>query len=260
MQISQGISGMAPEEALRVPAVPEDLGSEVVEVVYDWDLGTDEISWGPNYDQIDGLPSVELVSTGLGFAEHLAPESPSSRYEAVMGPGGCDTGGGVSFAVVYGIVEGKRSKAPPVWIEDTGRWFADANDRPCRVHGVIRVITERFEAERRRTVEAQVDAMTGAFTRSHFIDHVTRHLSLAARKTSVFAVILIGIEHVGSGEPVADSRIAEAVARLRSQMRSHEILARYASAKFAALLEGCCEEQAGAAAARLMATVAEALL
>ena len=38
-----------------------------------------------------------MVETGLGYAEHLAVESPSSRYEAVMAPGGCDTGGGVPF-------------------------------------------------------------------------------------------------------------------------------------------------------------------
>ena len=246
--LSLGPDALFPEDPALVPTS---------EVVYDWDLATDEITWSPSYALVLGLPSLELVSTGLGYAEHLAAESPSSRYEAIMAPGGCDAGGGVVFKAVYGLIEHKRAQTQPVWVEDSGRWFADAGDRPSRVHGIIRVVTERFEAERRQTVSAQRDPATGVFNRAFFVEHVARQLSLAARKNSTFAVLLIGLDLAGSSDPVPEDQIIEAVARMRLQMRSHEVVARHAGAKFTVLLEACNEAQAAAAAERLIASMTD---
>lgn len=231
------------------------LEAEAAEVVYDWNLQTDAISWGPNFRAIVGLDDCEAVATGLGYAEHLAPESPTSRYEAIMAPGGVDTGGGVPFKVVYGLLPAKRSKAAPIWIEDCGRWFADATDRPGRVHGVVRVVTKEFEADRRLAASAQRDPATGAFTRAHFIEHLARQLSLAARKTSTFAVLLVGLEQADGSAP-DDPTMARVVESLRSQMRAHELLARHSGNKLAALLEGCDAAQAEAAAERFVEAIA----
>ena len=136
-------------------------------------------------------------------------------------------------------------------------WFADAGDRPSRAHGVIRVITERYEAERLQTVSAQRDPATGVFNRAFFVEHLARQLSLAARKNSTFAVILVGIDLAGSVDAITEDEIVEAAARMRLQMRSHEVIARYACNKFAVLLEACNETQAAAAAERLIAAVAD---
>ena len=253
MQVSSNAFRCGPGQDALFPEDPSLTAT--TEVVYDWDLAGDEITWAPSYALVPGLPALNLVSTGLGFAEHLAAESPSSRYEAVMAPGGCDTGGGVVFKAVYGLVEHKRAQTSPVWVEDTGRWFADAGDRPSRVHGIIRVITERFEAERQRTVSAQRDPATGVFNRAFFVEHLARQLSLAARKGSTFAVLLIGLDLAGSSEPVTEDQVVEAVGRMRLRMRSHEVVARHSGAKFAVLLEACNEAQAASAAERLIAAV-----
>ena len=247
--------GFGAEPAALFPEDPAVAASS--EVVYDWDLASDEITWSPSYALVPGLPAADLVASGLGYAEHLAAESPSSRYEAIMAPGGCDAGGGVAFKAVYGLIAHKRSQSAPVWVEDTGRWFADAGDRPSRVHGIIRVVTERFEAERQRSVSAQRDAATGVFNRAFFVEHLSRQLSLAARKNSTFAVLLIGIDLAGSSEPVGEGQIIETVARMQLQMRSHEVVARYAATKFAVLLESCNDAQAAAAAERLLVAIAE---
>jgi diguanylate cyclase (GGDEF)-like protein len=239
--------------------VNEDQSSdfESAEVVYDWDLGTDAIKWGPNVLAVTGIRDVESISTGLGYAELLAAESPSSRYEAIMASSGCDTGGGVAFKTIYGLLPVKRSDAAPIWIEDAGRWFADARDRPGRVRGIIRVITERYEAERLITASAQRDGATGAFNRAHFIEHVGRQISLSARKTSTFAILVIGLERADqAGNPLADETIAAAVSALSAEMRGHELLARHASTKLAVLLENCNAEQAEAAATRFLGSLA----
>ena len=232
---------------------------EASEVVYDWDLGSDRITWGAGLAAIVGLGECERLSTGIGYADHLAAASPGSRYEAVMA-GGCDTGGGVPYKTIYGLLPAKRSSAPPVWIEDAGRWFADATDRPARAHGTIRVITQRYEADLRHAA-SQRDGATGAFSRAHFIEHVARQLSLSARRPGVFAVLLISIEPREGPclleEAAVETGVVVALDLLRAQMRKQEIVARYATSKFAILLEGCTAEHAAAAARRFIAVVAE---
>ena len=256
----------APDVSVRAPSKPLPPFDEQTppalesdEVVYDWDLGSDQIKWGPNFIAVTGIRDVEQLSTGLGYAEHLAAASPSSRYEAIMASNGCDTGSGVAFKTVYGLMPSKRSNESPIWIEDAGRWFADVSDRPGRAHGIIRVVTQRYEAERLLAASAQRDPATGAFNRAHFIEHVARQLSLSARKTSTFAILVIGREGELATGPLADEAMAAAVAVLRADIRGHELLARHASSKLAVLLENCNNVQAEAAAARFLAKLAAAV-
>ena len=252
MQVLQEVDGSLANDT-STPADASGLQEvESAEVVYDWDLGSDQIKWGPNLTAVTGIRDADVLSTGLGYAEHLAAESPSSRYEAIMASSGCDTGTGVAFKTIYGLVPAKRSNAAPIWIEDAGRWFADSRDRPGRAHGIIRVVTERYEAERLVAASAQRDAATGAFNRAHFIEHVARQLSLSARKTSTFAILVIGIEPDVSAGLLADEAIAAAVMSLSAEMRGHELLARHAGSKLAILLENCNPEQAEAAATRFL--------
>lgn len=244
-------------DAVASEAAAAEMPGDSVEVVYDWNLVTDEITWGPGLASVLDVQDIELLSTGLGYAEHLAAESPSSRYEAIMTPGGVDAGGGVVFKVIYGLVPAKRSSAPPVWIEDSGRWFADSRNRPSRAHGAIRVITKRFERERQAAASAQRDEASGAYTRAFFVEHVARQLSLSARKTSTFAVLLLELKMEPSSDLIDDAAMAGAVGRLRAEMRTHEVLARHAPSKLAVLLEGCNKEQTGAAAMRFIATLGQ---
>ena len=224
------------------------------EVVYDWDLATDEIRWGPDLATLTGLEDLVGLSTGLGYAEHLAPASPMSRYEAIMATTEHDAGNGVSYKAVYGLVPSRRSSAAPVWVEDRGRWFADAKDKPGRAHGVIRVITRRFEADRAARA-ADRDPLGGRFGRAEFIEHVARQLNLAGRRTAGFAVLLVAIDLGGASGAEGDAMLVSAVGLLRAQMRVHEVCARLGATRFALLMENCDADQAEAAAMRFIAAV-----
>jgi diguanylate cyclase (GGDEF)-like protein len=228
------------------------------EVSYDWNLATDAITWAPTLSSVIDFADPQALSTGLGYAEHLSSESSSSRYEAIMASGGCDTGGGVAYHVVYGLSADPRAGGPTIWVEDTGRWFADANGRPGLAHGVVRAVSQRYEAERLATLAAQRDPQTGAFNKRHFIDHIERHLTLSGRRNTTFAVLLcdiavtIGGQSVDTAETLNEA-VSVAAERIRQQMRSNEALARYDETRLAMLLENCNGEQMATAAARLMA-------
>lgn len=239
---------------------PRAILSSIGEVIYDWDLVTDQLAFGPNVAEVLNLPGFEAHSTGRAFAEYLSPASPSSRYETVTKSKESDTGRGVSYRVIYGLCDTERdarTRRSLVWVEDNGRWFAGSNGHPAHAHGTIRVITDRYEAERQLAHQSHFDPLTGALTRGRFKDHVASVLTEYQRKGGGFAILLVGIDNLADlnqshGYDVGDEVIAIAVARLRAQIRATDLVARYAGNKFAVFLEACTSEQMRAAAQRFL--------
>ncbi len=254
-------SDCSPCAAPQASSAAAGLGEDApVLATYFWNLATDTLTWGPTLPEVIAFADAEAFATGLGYAGFLAPESPSSRYEAIVASGGCDTGGGVAFQVIYGLTADARGSDPTTWIEDTGRWFADANGRPGLVQGTIRSVTERHEAERRESVAAQRDPVTGAHNQDYFLDHLERQLAVTSQKRTTFAILLaevrvaVGGRRVDQG-PVQDAAVTAVVTRIRQEMRTSEIMGRQDRTRFAMLLENCNGEQMAAAAARLTAAV-----
>jgi len=237
--------------------------SSIGEVVYDWDLVSDRILWGPNAAAIFGAAELAELGTGRGYAAHLAAESPSSRYEVVTGSDGCDIGAGVPFQVTYGLVFNRRTgstSSPPIWIEDIGRWFVGPHNRPARAHGIVRIITARYEAERKQAWHSNYDALTGAVSRARFVEQTSALVAGLARKPGSFALLLAGIDDLFGlnrtfGYDVGDEIVTAVATLLRAHMRASDVIARYAGNKFALLLDACDWEQMQIAAQRFLAAV-----
>lgn len=227
-------------------------GGATGEVAYEWDLATDAIRWSADLSAFVGFDA-SRCATGLGYAEHLAAESATSRYDAVMALTGGDAGGGVPYEATYALRASRRSAAPLVWIEDRGLWHADGRDRPGHARGTIRVATARIEAER-AALDAAQNPLSGAVGRAQFVEHLSRHLG-AGRSPAPFAVLLIGIETGAADGLAASEMLIAAVGRLRAEMRAQEMCARHGATTFAVLLETCNAEQAEAAAQRFIAAI-----
>jgi diguanylate cyclase (GGDEF)-like protein len=242
---------------------PRAILNSIGEVVYDWDIGSDHLTWGPNVTDVLGFASAEDLATGRGYANLLSAVSGESRYEAVTRSEAVDQGGGVPYHLCYALAppaaEGRRA---PVWIEDSGRWFADATGRPARAHGLIRIVTERHEADEKLAQRSRLDPTTGALNRASLTEHVERLLSEAQQRKESFVLLLAAVENLFAlnrtyGYDVADQIIARIVARLRGHMRGGDVLARYGGNKFALVLDSCDHEQMKVAAFRLLGAVAE---
>ncbi|HLH10274.1 MAG TPA: bifunctional diguanylate cyclase/phosphodiesterase [Methylovirgula sp.] len=254
------------EKANLAPPDPRMILSSIGEAVYDWDILTDRLIFGPNTAEIPDLAEFAAINSGRAYAEYLAPDSPGSRFEAVMSSGEPDMGRGVAYKVIYGLLSkaiDRAGRQKVIWIEDTGRWFAGPDGRPARAHGLVRIVTDRYEAERQLARRSRYDALTGALNRLNFIEHLAVLLPECLRKGGSHAILLAGIDNLAVlnetyGYDVGDDVIAAAADRLRSEMRTSDLIARYAGNKFALLLEGCNAEQMQVAAARFIAA-AEAM-
>ena len=255
---------MTPSDQSPRVASPEPCAGDAAALVaaYFWNLATDSLTWDQSLASVIDFADEDAFATGLGYAGFIAPESTSSRYEAITASSGCDIGGGVAFQVTYGLTSGARGGGTTVWIEDSGRWFCDANGRPGMVQGTIRCVTERYEAERLLARAAQRDPLTGAYKHDAFLEQIERHLVLSSQRRASFAVLVADIVVMLDGGRVSsraalDEAATAVVSRVRQQMRTNEALGRCEGTRFAMLLENCNGEQMAAAAARLMAAIGD---
>jgi len=185
-QIDNQINAFAPN--------PVDILNSIGAVVYTWDVASDQITWGPNAEQVLGIIP-KSIGSGAAFHELLSMDSPTSRFDSVMHGTESDTGAGVTFSIQYGlrIVPLSGERAPTIWVDDTGRWFADQSGRPGLVHGVIRNLSALGLAHPVGHGN-RFDAQTSALSRTRLADQITRQIENARRRQSTFAFLLLAID------------------------------------------------------------------
>lgn len=241
-----------------------DILTAVGEVLYDWTLGDDTIRWGGNVLDILKVGSTEEIATGQLFASFLDPANLSSRYEAVVDSVAKDSGAGVPYQAQYAFLPQKRSDGL-LWVEDIGRWYGDADGRPVRAHGVIRVINERYEREQRLAYLSRYDELTGYFNRSQLLLTLGDAITNARRLREPIALLLAAVDNFKAinsayGYAVADQVFAGVARRIRAALREGDTIGRYSGNKLGLVLRACDENQMLAAAERFLTTVRETVI
>ncbi|HYA81490.1 MAG TPA: bifunctional diguanylate cyclase/phosphodiesterase [Methylocystis sp.] len=254
-----------PSAASEAPPMPncDDILSSIGELTYEWDLAHDRLLWGENLDKVLGAVASADLSTGMAFGARLSLESSTSRYDAIMKSDKRDEGAGVRYEIIYGLTPPRETGGAPIWLEDHGCWFAGSDGRPARAHGVVRVITERHQMERKLARQSQFDPLTGVLNRTQLTERIERMLDGYERNRKPFAVILVALENLFAlnrtyGYDAGDEVIAGLATRLAQNLRGTDVIGRHAGNKFAIALEACDTEQAQAAAMRLIDQVASA--
>ena len=244
----------------RGPDAPAILAS-IGGLAYTWDIGSDRLDWGPNAADVLGAVARADLDTGLAFSARLAPESPGSRYDSVMQSKRSDGGAGVVYQTVYALTPPPGAGTDDaIWVEDTGRWFAGANGRPERAHGVLRVIDRADALARLEDRGFQPDPVDGVSGRMHLNEQLQNFLIVSEVSRSPFALMLVAIENLFAlnrayGYDAGDDVIAGLGRLLRANVRSGDIVARHAGNKFALALENCNTAEAQSAALRLIDVV-----
>jgi len=218
-------------------------------VVYDWDIASDRILWGANAAAtLRALPDAALA-TGAGFATLVAPDSEASRYLAVFNGLDPDAGEGASFRVQYRL---RAGGGETLEVEDFGRWFADAEGRPRRVHGVVRVL--RRAAASSASVEGGGEA--AILNRRAFNAWVDQRCLDPRAPDAALALMVVGVANLTDinareGYDAADELIAAVGRRLALSLRGGDRLVRYCGGKFALFVALSANDEPAAAAERI---------
>jgi diguanylate cyclase (GGDEF)-like protein len=243
------------DQSLQNPDAAEILRS-VGDVTYEWRLDTDVLNWSDNAGAVLGIEMVEIAS-GRAFARHVKAASGGlTPSDAIRQATQRDTGRGVRYQLQYAF-ERANDK---IWLEDTGCWFAGADGKPMRAHGIIRAIGERHERERWLEQRAKFDQLTGELNRAYLTEALGSALDEAVRFRGSCGFMLVAIDHLSHlneayGFEVGDAVIAQVGKRIRARLRGKDHLGRFSGNKFGVVLTTCTPEELSIAAERLLAGV-----
>ncbi len=239
-------------------AAPRDILSSIGETVYDWNIVSDEIAWGPNVADVLPVGDRASLATGRAYAGLVTWDSALSRREAILRATETDEGNGALYHLEYDLLLDPDSRnSRLVRIEDTGRCFAGPDGKPVRAHGAVRVLPPAAASRSTHGDAIRFDALTGALTRNELTACINRLFSEARPGQQGFALLLLAVDDLAAfnrkhGYEAGDALIAAAAKRLRERMRANDILARYTGNRFALLLQNCDSEQLAAAATRFL--------
>jgi diguanylate cyclase (GGDEF)-like protein len=237
---------------------PSRIMASIGEAPYEWTIETDVLAWGANATDVLMVNSFAAISSGRNFAKLLASDTAASRFDAVMKSQQRDSGGGVPYQLQYALQPPGSDKA--LWIEDIGRWFAGADGKPAKAHGVVRVINERHAQEERLTYLSRFDGLTGEMNRFHLTEVLQATLDQSIAQRGSCGFMLVAVDNLARinesyGFDVADEAIGAVAKRLRAKMRGGDQLGRFSGNKFGVILNNCTPEDMEKAAERLIAGV-----
>jgi len=238
--------------------------ASVGEVLYRWHIASDCLTWSDNVADVLLVPEPQTIASGRAYAQLLDADNVQARFDAVMRSDQRDEGSGVGYRVEYCIRPDPNADTR-LWVEDTGRWFAGADGKPARAHGIVQVINERYERERRLTYLARCDHLTGELNRHQLTETLERTLDEALRFRSSCGFLLIAIDNLARinesyGFDIADQVISAVGKRVRSLMRGKDTLGRYSGNKFGIVLRDCTPDDMAIAADRLLAGVRDEMV
>jgi diguanylate cyclase (GGDEF)-like protein len=170
------------------------------------------------------------------------------RAEAIAAAAARDEGSGVPFTARY-VVRPRPDRH--LAVEDTGRWYADAEGRPAMAHGVMRI--------REAGADAPVEA-PGPRERASFLTQIAPEIGEASRTKRPITMMAISLENLAElnerlGFDGGDALIRTVVARMGTVMRRRDRFAHYGGNRFALALRGCPADRARIAADRLRRAV-----
>ena len=253
-----------PALARSTPQAGEVLLS-VGETVYEWDIQADQLSWATNASALLGLQDENKIATGRDYSRLISSQSATNRNAVVTGGEYTDTGEGVYYQIQYALTGTTLGAKKDVWLEDTGRWFADETGKPARAHGIIRVINERRALEERFDRLSRFDDLTGLYNRGYLNECLEVELREAEIENTSMAFVILALdrfEHINSiyGYDAGDQVIAEVSKRMKISLRGGDTIGRFSGAKLGVILKKCNERELRIAGQRFLTNISKEVI
>jgi diguanylate cyclase (GGDEF)-like protein len=258
------VSGAAAGSQSVAGAEAHEILASVGDALYRWDIESDVLSWSANAADILSIRDPAAIASGRAFAKLVEKEAAQTRSATVMQSEQRDGGRGVSYRIQY-CIRPEPGSDKALWLEDTGRWFAGRDGKPVHAHGVVRVINERYESERRLNYLARYDSLTGELNRSQLTGVLEKTLEEAIRFRSSCGFLLVAIDNLARinesyGFEAADQLIGAVAKRIRKLMRGKDTLGRFSGNKFGIVLRDCTPDDLAIAAERMLTGVRDEMI
>jgi diguanylate cyclase (GGDEF)-like protein/PAS domain S-box-containing protein len=206
------------------------------DVIWDWNLVTDEIWWNENFSKVFGHARV-VKPTIKSWHDGIHPED---RDRVVNGVHQLLDRDQENWSDEYRF---RRHDGSYAHVYDRGQVIRDHNGKAARMIGAMADITERKDAEERLAYVAQFDALTDLPNRHLFQDRLVQAMAQAKRGGRPMAVLFIDLDRFklvndSLGHAAGDKLLKEAAARLAQCVRSGDTVGRLGGDEFSAILSG----------------------
>jgi len=247
---------MSRNEATVTLAPPQasSILASLGQAAFVWDIATDAMAWSEHAASVFSNIPAEALASGAEFSRLIEPVR-TIRTDALTPSPLARGRDGAPYRIEYGV---RASTAAPVlWIEESGAWFADADGKPARVQGIVRLDNERHARDEQLLKLSRHDPLTGELNRTHLIAQLAETIEEVIRFRATCAFMLIGIDHLARindafGFDVADAVIAEVGKRIRVRLRAGDVLGRFSGNKFGLILKNCTVDDMNVAAERFL--------
>jgi len=224
------------------------------DIVYEWDLASDEITWVGRFTEVFGGEHM-LPRTGEALNARLNPEDLPIRLKAI--------GDHLSHGQPYDCefrVRGENGSF--CWVHDRGAAERGPNGAARRMVGSLRLITARKQHEARLERLASFDELTGHFNKIRLRDALEHALAYSGRYAASGAYLVVGVDKLdlinnAYGYEAGDSVLIAVGQRLDRCLRSSDVIGRIGADRFGVVLSRCSEEQMARAAERILEAIRE---
>ena len=212
------------------------------DLIYDWDLVTDAVTWVGDAQAALGL-GPDLLPTSIdAFKGRINPQDLPNRMLALSD----HLSLGKEYDSEYRVRQGDGSFC---WVHDRGCATFDQDGTPLRFTGVLRVIDKRKQHEARLEMLANYDELTGFYNRKRLRQSLEELLEQARRYEQPGAYLCVGVDnlaalHEAYGYSIVDAIIVAAGQRLEGILRAADIIGRTASDGFGVIITRCADDEA----------------
>ncbi|MGD9649190.1 MAG: putative bifunctional diguanylate cyclase/phosphodiesterase [Dongiaceae bacterium] len=244
--------GQANLENAPTPAIFAAAG----DVVYAWSLDSDSLAWLHHGVQKSANPLIEdltAIAYGEEFHRLIMAEDISHRLDSLAQhlarrqP---------HFECEYRIC---LPNGQQIWLQDRGA-AEFIGDRPVRLFGTLRLITERKNWETRLKHLAHYDALTGQFNAVQVLEALDHALAYAERHRHSGMYLQVGIDNLSLinqalGHKAADEVIVTVAHRIQQRLHLTDIMGRMGGDRLGIVLNQRPAEQACLLAESILETI-----
>ncbi len=250
----------------RLADATEEIVDLTGQAFYIWDIASDTIEWSRNFCRQTGLSEGETRHLkGRSFEKMLGSQSRETRFGTILSAsrdGSAEPGCKVPYQCVYLLHPDPDSSAPPLWIEDTGCWFAGADGKPVRAEGSIRIINERRKREEDLRRQSDFDDLTGLPNRRCMERHLERIITHARQSGQVSSFLILSIDRMDLINDVHGFETGDLILRklgeiIASKLRADDIVCRFSGAKFGLILKDCPPAEIFDAGERILSAISK---
>ncbi len=224
--------------------------------IWDWDPRSDTLYLSPRFKSMVGLDDAQMPSSRAAWFSR-AHDQDRARLEAALATH--LRGGSETLAVEYRL---RHRDGSWVWVYLRGLAQRDAAGNVERLAGSQSDISARKFAENAALHQSLHDSLTGLANRVLLFDRLEQMLKRARRESgydfSILYLDLDGFKPINDehGHAVGDLVLMEVAARISSELRDVDCVARVGGDEFVVLLDRC---QRGMDADRVARKLEEAI-